>query len=90
MPFGYGFGGLPTELAGNDRLKFYLAAPLTIYLGTEDNKPDRYFDRKENAMKQGPGRYQRGHACFEMAKELAADRGWDFRWKVKQGQPICR
>lgn len=34
QPFGYGFGGLPEALSNDAVLKAYLAAPLTLYLGT--------------------------------------------------------
>jgi dienelactone hydrolase len=37
VPFGYGFGGLPPELANDARLQRYLAAPLTLYLGTGED-----------------------------------------------------
>lgn len=80
MDFGYGFGGLPEELASDDVLKGYLAAPLTIYLGTADDRPDEYFDGSPAASRQGGGRLQRGRACFEAGRALAASRGWPFRW----------
>jgi pimeloyl-ACP methyl ester carboxylesterase len=81
-PFGYGFGGLPSELSSDEQLKNFLSVPLTLYVGTNDNKPDEYFDGSEDAMKQGGGRYQRSHACFEMAKRLAEEKGWPFAWRI--------
>ncbi|MCU0714225.1 MAG: hypothetical protein MUC43_19380 [Pirellula sp.] len=81
-PFGYGFGGLPDELSSDEQLKNFLSAPLTLYVGTDDNKPDEYFDDSADAMKQGGGRYQRSHACFEMAKRLAESKGWPFGWRI--------
>ncbi|MEW5883946.1 MAG: hypothetical protein AB1725_06955 [Armatimonadota bacterium] len=89
LPFGYGFGNLPDELSSDDILKRYLAAPLTIYLGTADNGPDQYFDSSENAMKQGEGRYQRGKACFALAKELAEKRGWPFNWRLVEAEGVA-
>ncbi|MBL8738099.1 MAG: hypothetical protein JNL12_16820, partial [Planctomycetes bacterium] len=56
VPFGYGFGGLPKELADEARLRAYLAAPLTLYLGTGDDHEDEWFDTSNEAMAQGSGR----------------------------------
>jgi pimeloyl-ACP methyl ester carboxylesterase len=81
-PFGYGFGGLPAELSGDDVLRRYLAAPLTLYLGSGDCVPDEHFDMSAEAMKQGPGRYQRNLACYEAARALAEERGWPFNWRL--------
>jgi pimeloyl-ACP methyl ester carboxylesterase len=88
LPFGYGFGNLPEELSSDEVLRRYLAAPLTIYLGTSDNAADEYFDSSANAMKQGAGRYQRGKACFALAKELAEKRGWAFNWRLVEAEGV--
>jgi pimeloyl-ACP methyl ester carboxylesterase len=88
LPFGYGFGGLPSELVKEQRLKDYLAAPLTLYLGTMDNVQDEYLDVSSQAMMQGPGRHQRGLACFNMAKQLAEERGWSFGWRLVEAEGI--
>ncbi len=88
LPFGYGFGDLPRELSDDAALQRYLAAPLTLYLGTADNGPDEYFDRSPNANAQGEGRYQRGLACFELAKSLAEERGWEFNWRLVEAEGV--
>ena len=88
LPFGYGFGDLPVELADDATLKRYLASPLTIYLGTADNKPDRYFDQREAAMKQGDGRWQRGHACFKLAQQVAQKKGWPCNWRLVEAANV--
>lgn len=88
LPFGYGFGRLPAELCDDATLRRYLAAPLTIFLGTGDHKPDRNFDRSESAMKQGDGRWQRGRACFAMAERFAAEKGWPFHWRLVEAADI--
>ncbi len=88
MKFGYGFGGLPDELADDAMLKRYLAAPLTLYQGTADAGPDDYFDASETAMQQGAGRYQRGKACFEQARALAAAKGWTFAWRFVEADGV--
>ena len=87
-PFGYGFGDLPESLANDNRLKNYLAAPLTIYLGSDDNESDEYFDDSDEAMLQGEGRLQRGQACFEYAKRLAEQNGWPFQWRIIEAKGV--
>ena len=80
--FGYGFGALPAEISDDAALQRYLAAPLTIYLGTGDILTDsENLDRSPEALLQGPHRYSRGRACFEFAQKLAAERGWTFNWR---------
>ena len=81
LPFGYGFGGLPPALGGDEALRAYLAAPLTLYLGTGDIVADKDFDRSPTAMRQGSCRLERGRACFEMARRLARERKWAFNWR---------
>ena len=79
--FGYGFGGLPPELSNDDVIRRYLAAPLTLYLGTGDITPEHSFDASAAGMVQGPHRLARGRACFEFAEKLARERGWAFNWR---------
>ena len=78
--FGYGFGGLPPELSSDDVIRRYLAAPLTLYLGTADITPEHSFDASPAGMRQGPNRLERGRACFASAQQLAKQRGWAFNW----------
>lgn len=82
VPFGYGFGGLPPELASDERLRAYLAAPLTLYLGTGDDHDDENFDKSKDAMSQGSGRHQRGLALWWSAQQLAGQRGWTCNWRL--------
>ena len=82
VPFGYGFGGLPATLANDDRLRAYLEAPLTLYLGTGDDHDDEWFDKSPDAMRQGSGRHQRGLALWWHAQALAAARGWKCNWRL--------
>lgn len=80
--FGYGFGKLPPEISDDAALQHYLAAPLTIYLGTGDILTDsENLDRSPEALRQGAFRLARGRACFEFAQKLAAERGWTFNWR---------
>jgi poly(3-hydroxybutyrate) depolymerase len=81
-PYGYGFGGLPDELSNDDAIRRFLAAPLTLYLGTGDNDPNHpSLDRSPPALTQGAHRYARGLNCFETAQRLAQQRGWAFNWR---------
>lgn len=79
--FGYGFGGLPAEWAGDEALRRYLAAPLTLYLGTGDITPEHSFDDSPAGMRQGPNRLARGRAAYAAAEKLARERGWVFGWR---------
>lgn len=80
--YGYGFGGLPDELSNDEAIRRYLAAPLTIYLGTGDNDPDHpSLERTPEAMRQGSFRYARGLNCFAAVQHLAQERGWEFNWR---------
>lgn len=88
LPFGYGFGGLPGSLGDDDRLERYLAAPLVLYLGTADDAPDEHFDQSEHATTQGSGRHQRGLACYWTARTLAAQRGWQFNWRLVEAPGV--
>ncbi len=79
--FGYGFGDLPVELSSDEVMRRYLAAPLTLYLGTGDITPEHSFDTSAAGMVQGPHRLARGRAGFEFARKLAQERGWVFNWR---------
>lgn len=79
--FGYGFGGLPEALSNNEVLKAYLAAPLTLYLGTDDIRPEHNFDESAEGMVQGKSRLERGRNCYAFAKALAKKNGWAFNWR---------
>jgi len=81
QPFGYGFGGLPEALSDDKVLKAYLAAPLTLYLGTDDIYPRPSFDDSPDGMRQGQHRLERGRNCYLFAKELAQRKGWPFNWR---------
>ncbi len=83
----YGFGGLPDSLSNDDAIKRYLAAPLTLYLGTDDVKSD-YLPTDDAAMAQGATRIDRGRNCYAMAKKLAESRGWPFAWRIVEADGL--
>lgn len=82
-----GFGGLPEELSSDAQMMSYLASPLTLYLGTTDIL-QKDLDMNAAAMRQGKTRFERGHACFEMAKALAKKRGWPFNWQLIEAPDV--
>ena len=81
LPFPYGFGGLPRHLGDDAAIRAYLAAPLTLYLGTGDTVQDKDFETSPVAMQQGSTRLERGRACFELARRIAAERQWPCNWR---------
>lgn len=87
LPFPYGFGGLPDELGNDDAIRRYLAAPLTLFLGTADTGSDN-LDVTPTAMKQGATRFARGHNCFKQAQQLAQSKGWTFNWRLVEAPGI--
>lgn len=82
-----GFGGLPAELGGDEQIKAYLAAPLTLYLGTNDVLT-KDLDQGEAANRQGLTRFERGHACFAKAQALAKERSWPFHWRLVEAPGV--
>lgn len=87
LPFQYGFGGLPEKWSDDAWLQRYLAAPLTLFLGTADTGK-KNLDLSATALLQGPNRLERGRACYAMAKKLAAERGWAFNWTLVEAEGI--
>ncbi len=80
-PAPYGFGGLFSPLKARQRLKAYLALPITLYLGQNDTG-NKYLVRNDAAMRQGRHRLDRGRKIFRAAQRFAADKGWPFNWRL--------
>lgn len=80
--FPLGFGGLPDALGSDEAIRRYLAQPVTIFLGTADVKRDRNLNVREDAMRQGWNRYERGLNAFRAARDVAQDKGWTFNWRL--------
>lgn len=88
--YGYGFGGLPEEWASDEAIRRYLAAPLTLYLGTGDRDPqDKNLDRSEDAIRQGPYRHARGLNCFAFATNITTQLGWPLGWRLVETPGIA-
>ncbi len=89
QPWGYGFGGLGERHGTEAQIRRYLAAPLTLYLGTADDVPDENFDKSDEAMLQGAGRHQRGLAAYWSARTLAKQKGWEFGWRLVEAPGVA-
>jgi poly(3-hydroxybutyrate) depolymerase len=77
-----GFAGLPEPLAAEEQLRHYLAQPITLYLGSGDTERDEYLDVTPESDRQGLTRWERGQNAFAAAKRLAAEKGWEFGWRL--------
>jgi len=72
-----GFGGMPDA---EQALKRYLAAPLVLLLGDADIEQDA--ELPKGYMQQGSNRHERGLNFFQVGKKIAAERHWDFNWRL--------
>ncbi|HEX4934822.1 MAG TPA: hypothetical protein VFV33_16645 [Gemmatimonadaceae bacterium] len=80
MDFGLGFGKLPDELSNDERLRRYLALPMTVYIGTADVEMAQL--PQGDAYAQGVHRYSRNIRWFNEAMDLAHTRQWAFNWRL--------
>lgn len=80
LDFGLGFGGLPEELSSDERIRRYLAQPITIYIGSEDRELSQL--PRGDAYEQGGHRYSRNIRWFNEAMDLAYEREWPFNWRL--------
>lgn len=83
----YGFGGLPEGMDPDPLLQAYLAAPVTVYLGSEDTG-DESLTRNAQADRQGDDRLDRGRQTFDMARAVADERGWTFGWSLIEAEGV--
>jgi hypothetical protein len=82
LPYPYGFGQLPSALGGEERIKAFLAARLTLYSGTADTDPKHpELDRGAEAEKQGLHRLARANNAFSLAQKLAKAEGGKCEWR---------
>ena len=78
--FGLGFGRLPEELSSDERIRRYLALPITIYIGSNDREMSQL--PTGDAYDQGVHRYSRNLRWFNEAMDLAYLREWVFNWRL--------
>ena len=80
MEYGLGFGGLPEEFSSDERIRRYLALPITIAVGTADTEMAQL--PTGDAYAQGVHRYSRNLRWFNEAMDLAYEREWAFNWRL--------
>jgi hypothetical protein len=79
----YGMGGVYKGTEEQEKLRAYLAAPVTIYLGTEDDDPDDpNLTNTTEAERQGAQRKDRGERTFALGQSQAAALGCPFGWEL--------
>jgi len=79
----YGMGGVFQGNAAQSALRRYLEAPVTIYLGEEDEDPeDSTLAKSRNAMAQGRNRHERGLNAFKQGVATAIANNWRFNWRL--------
>lgn len=83
----YGFGGLPEGMDPDPLMRAYLAAPVTIYLGSDDTGEES-LTRNAQADRQGKDRVDRGHRTYEMARVIAEERDWAFGWSLVEAEGV--
>lgn len=81
MPYGFD-GSMPT-VEQEACLRDYLADPITIYAGSEDDDPNAPdLSSGSAAMRQGDDRLERAKFVYSEARDLAEARGWEFNWEL--------
>ncbi len=80
MEFGLGFGKLPDDLSNDERIRRYLALPMTVYIGTGDVEMSQL--PQGDAYAQGVHRYSRNIRWFNEAMDLAHKQKWAFNWRL--------
>ncbi len=80
MRFGLGFGGLPDHLSDDERIRRFLAQPITVYIGTNDTELAQL--PTGSAYDQGVHRYSRNIRWFNEAMDLAYENEWEFNWRL--------
>ena len=67
-----------------EQLPPYLAGPMVVLLGDADTDPHhRHLRRSTEAMAQGKHRFERGHRFFAFSRDLAAEAGLEFGWRLE-------
>jgi poly(3-hydroxybutyrate) depolymerase len=76
--------GLRGARVSQDDLRAFFARRATVLLGDADTDPNYpSLDRSDNALLQGPHRFDRGKAFFIAAREYAEASGWEFNWDLQ-------
>jgi len=80
----YGLSGVyADEQEGQLMLRRYLEAPITIYLGQEDDDdPDQALAGIKERLAQGATHPERGRNAFKAGMTAAATNMWTFNWRL--------
>jgi hypothetical protein len=79
----YGMGGVYEGAVEQQKLRGYLAMPVTIFLGTDDDDPDDHnLTMTAEAERQGSQRKDRGERTFALGQSQAAALGCPFGWEL--------
>ena len=73
--------------AGDGRLKRYLEAPVTIYLGADDTGL-AHLDDAPATKRQGANRLERGRNMFRAAAAQAEEHGWLLGWRLVEATGV--
>jgi hypothetical protein len=86
----YGMGGVFGSLVEAEKLRGYLALPLSIYVGGDDNNADDPLLTSGSAAdRQGTDRLDRGQKTLALARFVAESNGWRFGWRMVIGPEIA-
>jgi len=81
----YGLGSAYPRSEATAALRRYLAQPVTILLGGEDDDEDAQDLSKTNeATQQGATRLERGQNAYRAGQKAAQERGWTFNWRMAE------
>lgn len=77
----FGFKDLLTSVCSRQRMREYLASPITIYLGLNDTGSIN-LSQSKGAVMQGANRLSRGRFVYKTAMQLAVENNWVFNWNL--------
>lgn len=83
----YGFDRIDDDILEDELLRAYLAAPVTVFLGTIDTGDEDLVTNRP-ARRQGANRLERGLNVFEAARRTAQNKGWPFNWRLVKADGI--
>jgi hypothetical protein len=80
-PVPFGFDEIFSKRRVLSKIKAYLAAPMTIYLGMEDTQ-DLYLSHSKFPMRQGKNRVERGRNLYRVGHKMSQLHDFKFNWRL--------
>jgi pimeloyl-ACP methyl ester carboxylesterase len=80
-PAPFGFKNIFSRARDISKLRDYLAAPMTIYVGIEDTQ-DLYLSLSKYSMQQGRNRIERGRNLYRLGYQVAQAYRFRFNWRL--------